>query len=95
MNRVIKKFIKNEIIVSSPLFCEGKTGPFKDEIEYHWYNKDGQVIFISCSDKGGGILGYSSYALETLMNVFSLTFQEAVTEMSIYVEEHKETLLYL
>ena len=94
MNKVIKKFIKNEIIVAEPLFCEEKTGLFKDEIEYHWYNKDGQVIFISYGNRGGGIVGYSSYALEMLMNVFSLTFQEAVTTMSLYVEEHRESLIY-
>jgi hypothetical protein len=93
MDKIINRFIKKFIIVSEPLFCEEKSGMVCNEIEYHWYNNDGQIIFISYGEKGGGIVGYSSFALENLMLQFNLTFDEAVKRMSIYIEENKETII--
>jgi len=93
MDKIINRYIKKFIIVSEPLFCEEKSGMVYNEIEYHWYNNDGQIIFISYGEKGGGIVGYSSFALENLMLQFNLTFDEAVKRMSLYIEENKETII--
>ena len=93
MDKIINRYIKEVIIIKEPLFCEEKQGMFKDEIEYHWYNPDGHIIFISYGNKGGGVVGYSSYALENLMEMFNLTFQEAVTKMSVYIEQNKQTVI--
>jgi hypothetical protein len=92
MEKIINKYIK-KFIIDEPLFCEEKSGMINNEIEYHWYNKNGQIIFISYGKKGGGIIGYSSFALETLMRTFNLTFDDAVKKMSLYVEENKETII--
>ena len=93
MDKIINRYIKKFIIVSEPLFCEKKNGMVNNEIEYHWYNNDGQIIFISYGEKGGGIIGYSSFALENLMLQFNLTFDDAVKRMSLYIEENKETII--
>jgi hypothetical protein len=93
MEEIINQYISEILIVDVPLFCEEKQGMIKDEIEYHWYNKNGNIIFISYGKKGGGIIGYSSYVLEDLMMTFVLTFEEAVTKMSQYVEKHKESIV--
>jgi len=93
MDKIINRYIKKFIIVSEPLFCEEKNGMVNNEMEYHWYNNDGEIIFISYGEKGGGIVGYSSFALENLMLQFNLTFDEAVKRMSIYIEENKETII--